>query len=156
MKTASVYEIQKELSVLENKDLKELCLRLVKYKKENKELLSYLLFDAQDEKLFVKNIKADLDVLFSEMNTTNTYITKKGLRKILRIVNRYCKYSSLKQTDLELRIYFCAKVKLAAIPIDTNTVLANLYIREIKKIKTNYLKLHEDLQFDYKHEIDIL
>lgn len=156
MKTASIHELQKELNVLELKQLKELCIRLTKYKKENKELLSYLLFEASDEKTYIKNIKEEVDILFIEMNRSNAYVTKKSLRKILRLINRYIKYSGSKQTDIELRIYFCLKIKTEHIPIDINTVLSNLYSREIERIKTTFSKLHEDLQYDYKHELERL
>ena len=60
MKAASIHELQKELTALEPKQLKELCIRLAKYKKDNKELLSYLLFEAHDEKAYVKNIKQEI------------------------------------------------------------------------------------------------
>jgi hypothetical protein len=156
MKAASIHELQKELITLEPKQLLELCIRLTKYKKENKELLSYLLFEAHDEKSFIKNIKEEVDILFSEMNRTTAYLTKKTLRKILHFINKFIKYSGSKQTEIELRIYFCNKVKAARIPIDSNTVLANLYHRETEKIKTILSKLHEDLQYDYKQEVEEL
>jgi len=156
MKAASIHELQKELITLEPKQLLELCIRLTKYKKENKELLSYLLFEAHDEKSFIKNIKEEIDILFSEMNRTTAYLTKKTLRKILRFINKFIKYSGSKQTEIELRIYFCNKVKSARIPIDSNTVLSNLYHRETEKIKTILSKLHEDLQYDYKQEVEEL
>jgi hypothetical protein len=156
MKAASIHELQKELTALEPKHLKELCIRLAKYKKDNKELLSYLLFEAHDEKTYIKNIKQEIDVLFEEMNRDTAYLTKKSLRKILRLINKFIKYSGDKQTEIELRIYFCTKVKAARIAIDTNTVLSNLYSREIEKIKTTFSKLHEDLQYDYKQELEKL
>lgn len=156
MKAATIHELQKELSALEPKQLKELCIRLAKYKKDNKELLSYLLFEAHDEKTYIKNIKEEIDILFAEMNRSNAYLTKKSLRKILRFINKFIKYSGIKQTEIELRIYFCTKVKTSDIPIETNTVLSNLYNREIEKIKTTFTKLHEDLQYDYKEELEKL
>ena len=156
MKAASIHELQKELAVLEPKKLKELCIRLAKYKKDNKELLSYLLFEAHDEKSYIKNIKEEIDILFKELNRNTVYLTKKNLRKNLRLINKFIKYSGDKQTEIELRIYFCTKVKAAHIAIDTNTVLSNLYIREIEKIKTTFVKLHEDLQYDYKLELEKL
>lgn len=156
MKAATIHELQKELSALEPKQLKDLCIRLAKYKKDNKELLSYLLFEAHDEKTYIKNIKEEIDILFEEMNRNNTYLTKKSLRKILRFINKFIKYSGIKQTEIELRIYFCTKVKTSDIPIETNTVLSNLYNREIEKIKTTFTKLHEDLQYDYKEELEKL
>ena len=84
-------------------------MRMAKHKKENKELLTYLLFEAHDEPAFVSNVKAEMDELFCSLPSGNVYYIKKSLRKILRIVNKQIKYSGLKQTELELRLYFAGK-----------------------------------------------
>ena len=156
MKVSSISEVSKELKTLDKNQLTELCLRLAKYKKENKELLSYLLFDAIDENNYLENVKKEMDVLFTEINRKSSYTTKKGLQKIVRIMNRFIKYTDVKRTELELRIYFCNKVKTARISLDASSVISNLYYREIEKIKTAFLKLHEDLQYDYKQELEKL
>lgn len=156
MKAASLSELQKELAALPPKKLLELSIRLVKYKKENKELLSYLIFESHDEKNYIKSVKEQVDVDFANMNRKTNYLTKKSLRKVLRGMNKFIKYSGLKETELELRIYFCAAIRSKRIPIDKSTVLSNLYHREIEKIKILLSKLHEDLQYDYKQELDKL
>ncbi len=153
MKAASLHELQKELNALEPKQVLELCIRLAKYKKENKELLSYLIFEAHDERAYINGIKEEIDVMFSEMNKTTIYLAKKSLRKILRLTNKFIKYSGSKQTEIELKLYFCSKIKKSHIPIDTSLVLSNLYNREIEKIESAISKLHEDLQYDYKQEL---
>ena len=109
MKSATINQIQKEITALEPKQIQELCMRLAKYKKDNKELLSYLLFDAVDEKTYIENIKEEIKKLFSEINRQSTYTTKKGLQKTVRNMNKFIKYSDNKQTEIELRIYFCQK-----------------------------------------------
>ena len=109
MKAASLNEIKKELIELDSKTVQDLCMRLAKYKKENKELLTYLLFEAHDEAAFVNNVKIEMDELFQGLPSGNVYYIKKSLRKILRIVNKQIKYSGLKQSELELRLYFCQK-----------------------------------------------
>ena len=156
MKAASLHELQKELNALEPKQVLELCIRLAKYKKENKELLSYLIFEAHDERVYINGIKEEIDVLFLEMNKTTIYLAKKSLRKILRLTNKFIKYSGSKQTEIELKLYFCSKIKKARIPIDTSLVLSNLYNREIEKIESVISKLHEDLQYDYQQELNSL
>jgi hypothetical protein len=156
MKAASIYDIQKELKTCSSKELLEFCLRLAKHKKENKELLSYLMFNAQDEKNYVESVKAQLDELFGEINRQTAYTTKKGLQKIVRIMNRLIKYSDKKETELELRIYFCKKTKTERINIAASTVISNIYEREKNKISSCLSKLHEDLQYDYQTEIAAL
>ena len=61
MKAASMHELKDELAHLPPKKVLELCLRLARYKKENKELLSYLLFEAHDEQGFVMQVKKEID-----------------------------------------------------------------------------------------------
>lgn len=157
MKAASVNEIKKELKTLDQDVLQELCMRLVKYKKENKELLTYLLYEAGNEQSYIAAIKEDVDELFNELPLrSNLYYVKKSLRKILRFVNKQIKYSGIKQTELELRIYFCTKVIEAKIPLREGTVLYNLYQQQLKKIYAIVVKLPEDLQLDYQHEIKMI
>jgi hypothetical protein len=156
MKAASINEIKKELIELDSKTVQDLCMRLAKYKKENKELLTYLLFEAHDEAAFVNNVKAEMDELFRSLPSGNVYYIKKSLRKILRIVNKQIKYSGLKQSELELRLYFCSKIKEANVPLRSSTVLYNLNEGQVKKIKTVLTQLPEDLQYDYHRDISSL
>ena len=153
MDTHSLNEIQKELSTLQPKEILEICIRLAKHKKESKELLSYLLFEAHNEETFIKNIKDTVDFQFSEMNRSNLYLAKKTLRKILRLINKFSRFSGIKQTEAELRIYYCNKMKESGIPFQTNKVLYNLFYNQIKKINSVLSKMHEDLQFDFRSEM---
>jgi hypothetical protein len=156
MKINSISELQKELCTLKPKQVFEIALKIAKHKKENKELLAYLLFFANNENAYVENLKIEIDTLFSEINRKSAYTTKKGLQKVVRIMNRYINYSDIQQTELELRIYFCKKVNTQRISLDISPIISNLYYREIEKIKAVYSKLHEDLQYDYKNELEKL
>jgi hypothetical protein len=131
----------------------DLCVRLIKYKKDNKELLNYLLFEANDEHAFIENIKKEIDESYIEMNRTNLYWVKKTLRKILRYTNRYIKYSGSDQTEMELLIYFCRKLKNSGISFHKSKVLVNLYQNQLARIKKTLSAMHEDLQYDYMKEI---
>jgi hypothetical protein len=153
MKASSLNEIKKELVEQDSRTIQNLCMRLAKYKKENKELLTYLLFEAHDESGYVSAIKSDMDVMFHSLPTGHVYHIKKSLRKILRMVNKQIKYSGIKQTELELRLYFCSKVKEAGVPLRSSTVLYNMNEQQLKKIRQILTQLPEDLQYDYHHEI---
>ena len=156
MKAASLNDIKRELSELDSKTVYDICMRLAKYRKENKELLSYLLFEAHNEPGYVNSLKAELDDMFHSLPTGHVYYVKKSLRKILRMLNKQIKYSGIKQTELELRLYFCAKVKEAGVPLRSSTVLYNMNEQQLKKINVLLSQLPEDLQFDYKNEIAAL
>ncbi len=153
MKTASLHEIKSELQHRDQNELMALCLRLAKYKKENKELLNYLLFEAHHEQAYVTGVKEDMDELFTTLPAQNVYLIKKVLRKILRFVNRQVKYSGIKSTEVELRMYFCEKIKQASIPMPTGTVLFNLYQQQVAKILSLVESLPEDVQLDYQSDL---
>lgn len=153
MKSASISEIKKELQTLSPSSLMQYCMRLAKHKKENKELLNYLLFEADDEAVFIKKLKAEIDSQYAEMNKSNNYLAKKSLRKILRNVNKHIKFSGNEQTAAELLIYFCASLNSSGIPINTSTALTNLYEMQLKKINKFIETMHEDLQYDYRKEL---
>jgi hypothetical protein len=128
-------------------------MRLAKYKKENKEMLNYLLFEAHNEHAYIQTVKEEMGEMFSTMPVSNVYFVKKSLRKILRFANRQIKYSGIKQTELEIRIFFCTQMKTAKIPPTPRTVLFNLYQQQLKKIESVLAKLPEDIQSDYDREL---
>lgn len=156
MKAATVKELRAELNNLPSKELVEVCLRLSKFKKENKELLTYLLYEASNEDGYIATVKLEIDQQFEEINRKSYYFIKKSIRKILRDVKKYIRYSKKKETEVELLIYFCQKLKEFKPSIRKNDTLYNLYFRQINMIKKTVLKLHEDLQFDYGEEIEAL
>ena len=156
MKASSISEIKQELINIPAGELVDLCLKLAKYKKENKELLSYLLFESYDEQAYIKNVKADIDEQFKDVNKNNLYFAKKTLRKILRTTNKYIKHTGSKQAEADLLIYFCAELKQSGIPLHKSTALKNLYDNQVKKIKKVIASLHEDLQYDYLKEVEKL
>ncbi len=153
MKTATITELKKELAHHSSKELVELCLRLSKFKKENKELLTYLLFEEENENLYILGIKEEIKEQFEVMNTKTYYFIKKSVRKILRSVKKYIRYSKKKETEIELLLYFCFELKKITKPIIKNVTLQNIFDRQIEMIRKAILKLHEDLQFDYNEEL---
>jgi len=156
MKAATINELKKELQTLSAKELVDFCLRLAKYKKESKELLTYLIFEADNESGYIAAIKADIDEQFELLNTSNFYVAKKGLQKIVRSISKFIKYSGIKQTEIEVLMYFCKKMQDSGIKISHNTVIENLYFRQVNKIQKALATLHEDLQFDYQQELDLI
>ena len=149
MKTESIVTIKKELQHLPKEDLLELCLKLGKFKKENKALLTYLLFEAHDEDGYINSVKTTLDELFDGMNTDSYFYMKKTIRKILRQIRIYSRYSNKASTEVELLLYFCEKLNTVEPSIHRNKTLSNLYERQILAIKKKISGLHEDLQYDY-------
>ena len=148
MKAATIQELKQELQHTSLKDITELCLRLARFKKENKELLTYLLFEADDAEAYAENVKAFMQEAFQEVNTVSLYFAKKNLRKILRQVNKYIKFTGNKQTEAVLLIHFCSLLKASGIDVQKSTALNNMYAQQVKKIKAAIAVLHEDIQYD--------
>jgi hypothetical protein len=149
MKSASIQEIKQELKSLSPSALSELCLRLAKFKKDNKELLTYLLFESADETAYIANIKKEIDLGFAELPKPNLYLTKKSLRKTLRIATKQIRYAASPQVEVAGLTHFCRKLFESAIPIRDSPVLGNLYRQQLKKVRAVISTLHEDLQYDF-------
>lgn len=156
MKSATVHEIKQELLTLPTKELVELCLRLARSKKENKELLTYLLFEAQNEAGFVESVKNEINEQFLELNADNWYFAKKGLRKILRSINKHSRHIGTKEAAVEMLIHFLTQLKASGIPYDRNKVLTNIFDQQVKKINTLLESVHEDMRFDYRRQLERL
>jgi hypothetical protein len=156
MKTASISELKQELVNFTQQELCEICLRLAKFKKENKELLTYLLFEENDLQGYIENVKSEIDAQFAGLNTSHLYFAKKTLRKILRIAGKHIRYTGSKQAEAELLIHFCLRLKNAGISFENSPVLVNLYQHQIKKINATIATMHEDLQYDYIKALNAL
>lgn len=157
MKAATVHELKDELKHRSAAQLVELCNRLARFKKENKELLTYLLFEAHDEEGYKRSVKEEIDFQFSEIQKDNSlYLQKKSVRKVLRTTNKYARYSGNKTTEIELLLHFCTQLKQSGIKIHNSTALGNLYESQLKKINKLLPSVHEDLQYDYLKAVESL
>ena len=142
MKAATVIQLRKELETLDEDYLRELCLRLARFKIENKELLTYLLFESEDEDFYVNGIKEQVDKLFEEINKKSYFYIKKSVRKILRLLKKYARYSNSKETEVELLIYYCYKLKTLKPSISNNLTLTKIFLKQIENIEKKIIKLH--------------
>ena len=156
MKTPSVSEIKEQLKAIPQKQLVEYCLRLAKYKKENKELLTYLIFEENDIEGYIRSGNEEIEEGFKEVNMTNAYFAKKTLRKILRIANRRIRYTGNKTVEVEILLHYCTNFKRMPLKWNKSQVLVNIYSNQLKKINAAIASMHEDLQYDYLKELESL
>ncbi|MFD2727767.1 hypothetical protein [Hyunsoonleella rubra] len=154
MKAVNLVEIKKELKQLSTTELEALCLRLARFKKENKELLTYLLFESHDENGYAESVKTFIDEEFETINTDSFYYIRKSVRKILRNIKKFIRYSQKKETEVELLLYFCKKLKEFKPSIKRSTQLQNMYQRQLLLAKKGIEKLHEDLRYDFNLMIE--
>lgn len=156
MKPVTVSILKNELRQHSQQELIEFCLKLAKFKKENKELLSYVLFDSKDEDEYIRAIKEEIDLEFSKFNYERLYFVKKSTRKTLRIIKKYIRYSKKKETEAHVLIYFCSKLKQLSPGYKRSLQMINIFERQLSVVKKAISSLHEDLQYDFNLEIEEL
>lgn len=156
MKIASLSNIKKELKNLPPEVLQDVITRLAKYKKDNKELLSYLLFEAYNEDEYIRQVKEEIDLEFMSLNRSSFYLAKKTIRKVLKTTKKHIRFSGKKETEIELLLYFCKKLKDSRLNYKRSRVVFNIYLTQVKRIQKVISMLHEDLQYDYREELEAL
>ncbi|MBO6515611.1 MAG: hypothetical protein JJ975_03580 [Bacteroidia bacterium] len=156
MKAASIKEIKDELEFCSTSEIRALCLHLARFKKENKELLTYLLFKSSNEAGFIDSIKEEMAESFGSINTSSPYYIKKSARKILKDVKKYIRYSKKKETEIELLLHYCALLREVTPDLDRHVALRNLFRRQIDYVRKTMKSVHEDLQYDFNKELSKL
>lgn len=154
MKPATITEIKRALKERSVDEVIQICLRLARFKKDSKELLTYLLFEADDEVAYVQNVKDQINEQFDGLNRDSYYFIKKGVRKILSTTKKQIRYSGKPETEVELLLYFSDKLNQLDPPYYRNRVLLNMQERNITLIERKLVKLVEDLQYDFGRELD--
>ncbi len=155
MKIASVTELKKEFNHLSREDLVELLNKLIKFNKENKEFVHYLLLESDFEENYIEKIKEEIVEEFKGLDSRSWKTMKKPIQRILRLLKKYIKFSINPKTEIELLLFFCEKLRFYKTAINRNPVIYNIYSRQINSINKALEKLHEDIQFDYSEEIEI-
>jgi hypothetical protein len=154
MKIASVSVLKKELVHQSKEDLVELLNTFIKYSKENKELLNYLLFEADFEENYIAKIKEEIGEEFDGIDSRSWRTMKKSIQRILRLLKKYIKYSKKAETEIELLLFFCQRMNALRIPLSRNPIILNIYKRQLVAMDKALLTLHEDLQYDFKEGIE--
>ncbi|MFN8337587.1 MAG: hypothetical protein U0T36_01055 [Saprospiraceae bacterium] len=153
MKSASLSQIKKELAEYSPNQMIELIIRLMKHKVENKELVSYLLFDADDIAEFLSLIKMEIDEIISQLDFREGFHSKRGLKKCLRSITKYSKFMASKDAEVELLVHFCKVVRTKCGQHYCPKPIQLIFHQTIEKIKKLLPSVHEDLQNDYIYEI---
>ncbi|MBL0099285.1 MAG: hypothetical protein IPP49_03845 [Saprospiraceae bacterium] len=81
MKAATLHQIKKELETSSPQRVMDLILKLIKYKSENKELISYLLFDQDDLSTYIADLREEVSTMLGDVEKLLPYMVKRTLRK---------------------------------------------------------------------------
>jgi hypothetical protein len=144
----SLASLKKELNGLERKELINICARLARHKKENKELLAYLLLDADDPFYYAEKIKPLLDEPF-DAPYHSAWAFAKRLRKALRLISKYQRFTGNARGEAELLVYLMQKFQGDWRAQLTNNGIQKIILRCLVKIETLIDKMDEDYQADY-------
>lgn len=154
MNPASIDDIKKELKELPPKKVLDLTLRLARFKKENKELLTYILFESHDEAGYITSLETDMDEQFAIVDPSPVSKAKKHYRIILRGINRQIKYIGSKCAAVELLLYFSMKLKEQESSLHPK--LQTIFLQQLTKAEKLLPVIEEDLQFDFRQKIKSL
>ncbi|MCB9252517.1 MAG: hypothetical protein H6605_08595 [Flavobacteriales bacterium] len=156
MKPLSINNLKKELHQKDPEELKSIIQDLCRYKQENKELVSYILLYRGLDESFLKNAKDEMTKLYNEVNASQLYFYKKTIRKIARLARKYIRFAHSPLIEIELLIFFCSLIIQHLSLWASSKVVRNIYEGQLKKIRQLLEKQHEDLQFDYRRELEKL
>jgi hypothetical protein len=148
MKPCSLKDIKSDLKNASHEELLELTLRLVRFKKDNKELISYLLYESENDMLFIESYKAEMDEAFAQINRSSFFFIRKGIRKILSLAKKNIRYAQKKQIEIELLLHFCKLMVEFRPKINHNKVLTNTLETQVRMIRKAISSVDEDLQHD--------
>lgn len=140
--------LKQELAERDTRHLAELCLQLAKFKSENKELLTYLLFYAHDPIAYTSSYKEMIVEPFDKF-IYNPYHLSKGIRKSFRLISRYAKITKSKEGECELYLHLILQFVERIPGKIVHKSLVILLERAFKKAALLILKMHEDFQLDY-------
>lgn len=156
MKSAPILAIKKELQTLSTKDLMSICLNLAKYKKDNKDYLSYLLFDSDNRVEYLNGCKDEMEHALDAMTYKTFYHKKKAIRAVLKKAKTRIRYTSNKEFEVDLLLYFCECIANQSAEINRNHTILGIVERQLIMIKKIVAKMHEDLQYDYNIALEEL
>lgn len=155
MRPASIHEIRNQLQHLSPEELKDLIIRLARFKQENKGLITYRIFDSLDEDAFVVSVQQMIREVFIGINPA-PYLAKKTIRKAIRIGNQAIKYSGIPTTEISILCCLMDEMRTSAVDVSSSPVLINLARGLNKRAQRCFDTLHEDLQFEYRTQLQNL
>ncbi len=153
MTPASIDTIKSELKQLPPRQVLDLLLRLARFKKENKELLTYILFESVHENEYVEQVKRETTEEMEEIKHLTAYQYKKQFRKIQRKINKPIKYMGSKSATAELYLHMVRMISEKKKTIFIATFLDKTLQQYISKIEKILPAIEEDLAADLRKQV---
>lgn len=161
MKLSEHKILKKEILALPPKEKDKLLLRLVAKDKVLTEHLHFLLLEDETD-LADRVLRIKSEILSATKKQANVKETLTDLRKLVKLVNHNLKVTKANFEDVELRIYLFNNINIRfksgifSSYKNYEQLFANYFVKSILMTLKKFDKLHEDLQFDLKDELDLL
>ncbi|MFZ6052133.1 hypothetical protein [Halocola ammonii] len=149
MKPESLTILKKELKKCSPEETQEIVLRLARAKKENKELLTYLLSYAEDAAEYADDMQEHLDLAFEDLSH-RPYFAAKTLRKVLREITKFKRFTKSDRYMVQLLLHFCERTVDHFGSSLRHQPTQGIIFRTMLKIRKALDKMHEDLQADFR------
>jgi hypothetical protein len=166
MKLSEHKDLKKEILALPVKEKDKLLLRLVAKDKVLTEHLHFLLLeDESDLNERVAVIKNDINSVLSDLKTTPKTTAKDTLltlRKLTKQINHFYKVTKADFEELELKLLMfndapmTFRYRVYSLSKNHEQLLASYLVKAILILLRKFVKLHEDLQFDLKEQMNAL
>ncbi len=166
MKLSEHKDLKKEILSLPTKEKDKLLLRLVAKDKVLTEHLHFLLLEDEsnlsDRVAFIKNEIANV---LEELHTTPKTSAKDTLlvlRKLTKQINHFYKVTKAEFEEIELKLMMFNtspmkfRFKVHSLTKNHEALLASYIVKAILIVLRKFEKLHEDLQFDLKEQVNEL
>lgn len=153
MHSATIETIKTELKQLPPKEVLDLLLRLARFKKENKELLTYILFESANESEYVEQVKREITGEMEEIDGLPGYQYKKHFRKIQRKLNKPIKYIGNKSATAELYLHMARMISEKKRTNYLATFLDKTEQQYISKIEKLLPGIEDDLAADIRKQL---
>lgn len=153
MHSATIDTIKTELKQLPPKEVLDLLLRLARFKKENKELITYILFESANEHEYVEQVKKEISEEMAEIDGLPGYQYKKQFRKIQRKINKPIKYIGNKSATAELYLHMARMISEKKKTNYLAPFLEKTLQQYISKIEKLLPGIEDDLAADLRKQL---
>jgi hypothetical protein len=166
MRLAEHKDLKTEIKSLPEKEKDKLLLRLIAKDKVLTEHLHFMLLENEEDlALRHQSLLDDIDEGIKELKSTQKASSKDTLLKLRKLsgcISHHQKVTKDTMTEIELRIHL-----LKNVPIDFkdgvfspmykfNEKLYIYYVKAVIALLNKFKKLHEDIQFDMKEQVNTI
>ena len=144
-----IHELRVKTNDLSVESLHRLLTRLMRFKRENKELVAFELFIRAEPENWFADIREECNVTLNEMNTSHPYFMRKTMRKLIRTLKTYARYAGDPAIEAELLCILLEAFHQKHLHEHTAEKIRKIVTDTQVRLQKMISKLHDDLQYDF-------